>query len=174
AQLEDARIALDELRREPATGIFAPAGSQAAAERALFRSILVPLLVSTAEACGGFDWEDGAFERVYGELEESLFGDRRIQAAAAPLVGVSLGAPVELARGLRVRVSSAAELAARWSGGREYLPDGFGDERERSCVLELEREVEPGVTALPDAAGELADAVTALRLATGAGIAAGA
>src|SRR5919197_253836 len=51
--LEDARIAIDELRRDRAAAIFAPD---------LFRTILLPLLVRTAEACGSFDWEDGAFE----------------------------------------------------------------------------------------------------------------
>ena len=35
----------------------------------------------TAEACGGFDWDDAAFERAYAELERSLFGDRRSYAA---------------------------------------------------------------------------------------------
>ena len=50
------------------------AGDGPSANRTLFRAILLPLLVSTGEACGGFDWEDGAFDRVYGELEHSLFG----------------------------------------------------------------------------------------------------
>ena len=75
AGLVDARLALDELRREPAAAVFARgAAAGPAADRTLFRAVLLPLLVSTAEACGGFDWEDGAFDRVYGELERSLFG----------------------------------------------------------------------------------------------------
>ena len=45
------------------------------------------LLISTAEACGGFDWDDRAFERAYAELEHSLFGASRAYAAVAPLVG---------------------------------------------------------------------------------------
>jgi len=40
-------------------------------------------------------------------------------------------------------------------------------------VLELERALEPGADEAPDAPGELADAVTALRLATAAPVAAG-
>jgi hypothetical protein len=41
------------------------------------------------------------------------------------------------------------------------------------CVLELERALETGATEPPDAPGEFADAVTAIRLATAAPVAAG-
>ena len=103
SRLPDARIALDELRREPAAAIFVRgAVDEPGADRTLFGAILLPLLVATAEACGGFDWEDGAFDRAYGELEHSLFGADRAYAAAAPLVGLSVGATIELARGIRV------------------------------------------------------------------------
>ena len=40
-------------------------------------------------------------------------------------------------------------------------------------MLELERELEPGATEAPDAPGEIADAVTAIRLATAAPVGAG-
>jgi hypothetical protein len=150
AELEDAEIALEELRREPAAAIFAPGP----ASGGLFRAILLPLLDATAEACGGFDWEDGAFNRVYGELEHSLFGTSRRYAAAAPLIGVSIGAPIELARGVRVAAASPSEP-------------------ERGCVLAFERDLPAGETSVPDAPAELADAVTALRLATGAPVAVG-
>src|SRR6266542_4126778 len=43
--------------------------------RALYRSVLVPLLVRTAEGCGGFDWDDSAFNRAFAELEQSLYGE---------------------------------------------------------------------------------------------------
>ena len=68
---DDARIALDELLREPAAAIFARAhaGPKPSEEQALFRTVLVSLLISTAEACGGFDWDDRAFERAYAEFE---------------------------------------------------------------------------------------------------------
>src|SRR5204862_4052558 len=46
-------------------------------------------------------------------------------------------------------------------------------EIDRLCVLELERDLGRGEAEPPDAAGELADAVTALRLATAGPIAAG-
>jgi hypothetical protein len=175
AKLEDARIAIDELRREPAAAIFARAhaGPESSEERALFRAILLPLLTRTAEACGGFDWEDGAFRRIYGELERSLFGSTRSYAAVAPLVGLSVGGPIELGRATRVLASSADELCARWPEARELLPARFGYEPERTCVLELLRELPGDEDTPPDAPAELADVVTALRLATAAPAAAG-
>src|ERR687889_306709 len=71
--------ALYELLREPAAAIFARAhaGPKPSEEQALFRTVLLALLISTAEACGGFDWDDVAFERAYAELEGSLFGAQR-------------------------------------------------------------------------------------------------
>jgi hypothetical protein len=170
AQLEDAQIALGELRREPAAAIFAHGD---AVDRTLFQAILVPLLIATAEACGGFDWEDGAFNRTYAELEHSLFGASRTYTASAPLVGISVRASIDLARGIQVLPTTAAELLAGRSDGQDVLPARFGDEPERSCLLSFERELAAGDIALPDAPGELADAVTALRLATGAPAAAG-
>ena len=76
ARRDDAPLALDELLREPAAAIFARAhaGPKPTEEQALFRTVLLSLLISTAEACGGFDWDDRAFERAYAELERSLFG----------------------------------------------------------------------------------------------------
>ncbi len=167
AALEDARIAIEELQREPAAAIFARvhAGPDSAGGRALFRAILLPLLARTAEACGGFDWEDGAFERIYAELERSLFGASRAYTAITPLVGLSVGAPVGLGRGIAVRASSPEELSDRWPEARELLPARFGAEPERACVLELQRELAGDETTPPDAPAELADAVTALRLA---------
>ena len=66
ARHEDARIAIEELRREPAAAIFARAhaGPRADEHEALFGSVLLPLLMSTAEMCGGFDWDDSAYERA--------------------------------------------------------------------------------------------------------------
>ena len=175
AGLPDARVALDELRREPAAAIFARghAGPESSEDRALVRAILLPLLTRTAEACGGFDWEDGAFRRIYAELERSLFGATRSYTAVAPLVGLSVSAPVGLRRGIRVLETSADELCRRWPEARELLPPRFGDEPERTCVLELQRELEAEEDTPPDAPAELADAVTALRLSTGAALAAG-
>jgi hypothetical protein len=52
------------------------------------------------------------------------------------------------------------------------LPAGFGREVDRYCVIELVRDLEPGEEP-PDAPAELADAVSAIRLATAAPVAAG-
>jgi hypothetical protein len=52
------------------------------------------------------------------------------------------------------------------------LPEGFEREPDRLCLLELQAEL-GGEGGPPDAPGEMADAVTALRLATAGAIAAG-
>lgn len=171
---EDSRIALEELRREPAAAIFAKAhaGPRADEDDALFRTVLLGLLVSTAEACGGFDWDDEAFEHAYRELELSLFGEKRRYVAIAPLSGFSVAGRAELAEGLFVRPFVSGELSSHWPESRGLLPRGFGREPDRCAVLELRRELETGVEP-PDAPEEIADAVSALRLTTAAAVAAG-
>jgi hypothetical protein len=171
---EDARIALDELRREPAAAIFARAhaGPAPTEDQALFRTVLLALVISTAEACGGFDWDDRAFEGAYTELERSLFGARRAYAAVAPVLGLSVVTQVELGGGIRLRAAATGELAHHWPEAHGLLPPGFGREVDRYCVLELERGLDPGEDP-PDAPAELADAVSALRLAAAAPVAAG-
>lgn len=173
AKLPDAEIALAELRHEPAAAIFGRAYGEASQDRALFQAILLPLLTRTAEACCGFDWEDGAFERIYAELERSLYGSSRSYAAVAPLVGLSVAERVALRGGITVHASPPADLALRWPEAPDLLPPRFGEEQERSSVLELERELSAEDESPPDAPAELAAAVTALRLATGAPAAAG-
>ena len=171
---EDASLALEELRREPAAAIFARAhaGPRASEDDALFRTVLLGLLVSTAEACGGFDWDDEAFERAYSELERSLFGERRRYAVIAPLTGLSVARMTELAPGLTARLAEPGELATHWPESRGLLPPGFGREPDRYCVLELQVELE-GDGEPPDAPAEVADAVSAIRLTTAAALAAG-
>ena len=172
---EDAREALTALKDEPAAGIFARAhaGERAGEDEALRRTILVPLLVRTAEACGGFDWDDAAFERAYAELERSLFGTQRVYAALAPLVGLTAPGSIDLARGVRVRPVAAGELAAAWPEANRLLPRDFGREVDRTLVVELERRLDGSACTVPDAPAELGRAVTALRLATPGAIAAG-
>ena len=172
---DDAKIAIDELRREPAAAIFARAhaGMKPTEEDALLRTVLLPLLAKTAEACGGFDWDDSAFDHAYAELERSLFRGNRTYAAVAPLVGLSCAVQVGLTPGVRVRPAATGELAAHWPEAHGLLPRDFGREPDRMCVLELERPLASGVVEPPDSPSELADAVTALRLATAAPVAAG-
>ena len=171
---DDALIALEELGREPAAGIFARAlaGSRPSEDEALFRTVLLGLLVSTAEACGGFDWDDAAFDRAYAELERSLFGERRTYSAVAPLVGISVATQLELAPGLRVRSVADGELARHWPEAGSLVPKDFGRETDRYCVLEL-RAALAAAEEPPDAPAEIADAVSAIRLATAAPLSAG-
>ena len=172
----DAELAVDELKREPAAAIFARAhaGPRADEHEALFGSVLLPLLMSTAETCGGFDWDDGAFARAYAELERALFGKGHQYGAVTPVIGLTTGGTtIELGNGIRLRVAATGELAKMWPEASGLLPADFGREPDRLSVLELERPLEGGATEPPDAPGEFADAVTAIRLATSAPVAAG-
>jgi hypothetical protein len=173
--LSDAVDALDELEREPAAAIFARAhaGLKLDPREALMQTVLLPLLVETAEACGGFDWDDQAFERAYERLERSVFGTHHAYGAVAPVVGVSIGAIIELGGGLRLRHVASGELAAHWPQARGLLPEEFERAPDRLCVLELEEHLAPEDGTPPDAPAEFADAVTALRLLTAGPVAAG-
>ena len=172
---DDARDALSALKDEPAAGLFAQAHSEEriGEDEALRRTILMPLLTATAEGCGGFDWDDTIFERAYAQLERSLFGERRTYVALAPLVGLTAGETVPLARGLRVRPAVSGELTASWPDAGRLLPPHFGREIDRTLVLELECDLEGSACQVPDAPTEVGLAVSALRLATPGAIAAG-
>jgi hypothetical protein len=172
---DDARDALTALKDEPAAGIFARAHAdeRIGEDEALRRTVLLPLLVRTAEACPEFDWDDCAFERAYAELERSLFGERRVYTALAPVVGLTAGGTIELGRGVRVRPAASGELAASWPEATKLLPRDFGREVDRTLLFELERDLDPSACRTPDAASEFGLAVSALRLATPGAIAAG-
>jgi hypothetical protein len=176
AELPDAQAALAELEREPALRVVVSRPRSSGwddSREALFRTVLLPLVEETAEACGGFDWSDEAFERAYARLEASLYGSQRSYAAVAPVVGLSIGAPQDLGAGVRIRHAASGELAVHWPQARGLLPGGFEREPDRLCVVELEQALPSEAGEAPDAPGELADAVTALRLATAGPIAAG-
>ena len=173
--LADARLALDELKRLPAAAIYARAhaGTARSEEQALTRTVLLPVLEATAERCGGFDWDDAAFDYAYGELERSLLGERRTYGAVAPLTGISVGRGIDLGSSVRIRPAASGELKAHWPEATRLLPADFGREADRACVLELEQELGPRAEAPPDAPAHVAAAVTALRLATAGPVAAG-
>ena len=173
-RLPDSRNAIEDLRREPAAAIFARShsGFGEAGDDALFRSILLPMLSWTAERCGGFDWQDEAFESAYRDFEQTLFGTARTYVALAPVVGLSAGNDVELGE-IRLRPIVAGEISQLWPEARGLMPPEFGRDVDRLLVLELHRELDASESEPPDAAAELADAVTALRLATAGAIAAG-
>jgi hypothetical protein len=174
-QREDARDALEALRDEPAAAIFARAhaGQRVGEDEALRRTILLPMLVATAEACGGFDWDDAGFDRAYAGLERSLYGDSRSYVAVAPLVGLTAGEPIDLGRGLRVRPAADGELTDHWPESRRLLPPDFGREVDRTLVLELSVSLEGSAITVPDAPAEVGRVVSALRLALGGALAAG-
>ena len=171
---EDALIALEELTREPAAAIYAcaHAGRDPSADDALYRTILLDLLIRVAEACGGFDWDDESFDRAFDDLEQSLFGENRAYTAVAPLVGLTTGLQRVLSDGMRVRPVADGELARHWPEAKGLLPPGFGSEPDRYCVLEYRLGLDAGED-VPDAPAEIADVVSALRLATAAPLAAG-
>jgi hypothetical protein len=174
-RLPDARNAIDDLKREPAAAIFARAhaGIGDTGDEALFRSILLPMLTWTAERCGGFDWQDEAFDAAYADLELTLFGSARTYVALAPVIGLSAGTDADLGGGITVRPVISGEISNLWPEARGLMPTEFGRDVDRLLLLELKRELEPDEAEPPDAAAELADAVTALRLATAGAIAAG-
>jgi len=171
---DDAVIALEELSREPAAAIYARAhaGRDPSENEALFRSVLLDLLIRVAEACGGFDWDDESFDRAYDALEQSLFGDRRAYIAVAPLVGITAGLQRVLSEGIRVRPVADGELARHWPEAKGLLPPGFGSEPDRYCVVEFRVGLDSGED-VPDTPAEIADVVSAIRLATAAPLSAG-
>ncbi len=174
-RLPDARNAIDDLKREPAAAIFARAhaGIGDTGDEALFRSILLPMLTWTAERCGGFDWQDEAFDAAYADLERTLFGTARTYVALAPVIGLSAGTDADLGGGIMLRPVMSGEISSLWPEAQGLMPPEFGRDVDRLLLLELKRELEPDESEPPDAAAELADAVTALRLATAGAIAAG-
>ena len=174
-RLPDARNAIDDLKREPAAAIFARAhaGIGDTGDEALFRSILLPMLTWTAERCGGFDWQDEAFDAAYTDLERTLFGTARTYVALAPVIGLSAGTDADLGGGIMLRPIVSGEISSLWPEAQGLMPTEFGRDVDRLLLLELKRELEPNESEPPDAAAELADAVTALRLATAGAIAAG-
>jgi hypothetical protein len=174
-RLPDARNAIDDLKREPAAAIFARAhsGIGDTGDEALFRSILIPMLTWTAERSGGFDWQDDAFDAAYTDLEQTLFGSARTYVAVAPVIGLSAGTDADLGAGITLRPVVVGEISHLWPEAQGLMPPEFGRDVDRLLLLELKRELEPNESEPPDAAAELADAITALRLATAGAIAAG-
>jgi hypothetical protein len=131
------------------------------------------MLTWTAERCGGFDWQDEAFDAAYADLERTLFGTARTYVALAPVIGLSAGTDADLGGGIQLRPVMSGEISNLWPEAQGLMPPEFGRDVDRMLLLELKRELEPDEAEPPDAAAELADAVTALRLATAGAIAAG-
>ena len=71
-----------------------------------------------------------------------------------------------------MRAVADGELARHWPEASSLAPPDFGREADRYCVLEL-RSALAGAEDPPDAPAEIADAVSAIRLATAAPLSAG-
>jgi hypothetical protein len=173
--LADGRAALAALERDPGVLDYAEThapGSRRPAE-ALRRSVLVPLLVGVAERCDGFDFDVEAFDAVYGAVERGVTAKETRVSAFTPLAGLLLSnPPADLGAGVTIRRASLGEIGARWPESSGLVPEGFGREPDELLYLELDVRVERGERHR-DAAALAGNAVTALRLATGACVSAG-
>ena len=168
---EDALRALNALRLEPAIGIVAQGHLKRgeSEDDAIRRSVLLPLLLSVAESCSGFDWSDEVFDSAYAQLEDRLFGEAHVHRAVGPLIGLAARGGVELGAGARVRPVRGGELRALEEEG--LLPAHFGREPDRRLVVEIETLTHEPLP--PDAPTAVARAVSTLRLTVPGAIAAG-
>ena len=156
-------------------GIFARAhaGARPDEERALYQSILLPMLGAVTDACGGFDWDDGVFNRLYPEIEHSLLGERHEYRAARhssasrhPLPSTSAVTSSCACPPSASSRPTGPRLAACFRAASARSPSGAVRARAHACFPAFQGEA-------PDAPGELADSATALRLAAAAPVAAG-
>src|ERR687897_395085 len=109
AKRDDALIALDELLREPAAAIFARAhaGPTPTEEQALFRTVLLSLLISTAESCGGNRRARSPLARGAGTVAP------RLRARGRPLLRARAGARARGRRGAARRACRARRRGLR-------------------------------------------------------------
>ena len=108
-----------------------------------------------------------AFERAYAELERSLFGGTHAYAAVAPLVGLSVVDPGRARRRDSLARRGHRRARASLAGGagavaRRLRPRG------RPLLRARARAATRAGRGAADAPAELADAVSAIRLATAA------
>ena len=139
-------------------------------ESALFRTILLPFLVRHGRALRRLRVGRRRLQpRLRASSSATIFGESHAYGAVAPLVGLSCAAAGR-ARPQAARRAWPLPARSPTTGRRRTAccPPGFGREPERTCVIELECEFPAGAVEPPDAPGEIADAVTALRLATAA------
>ena len=171
----DTAIALEALGREPAAAIFARAHARrAGGARALpNRAAAARRPTSPRRAAASTGTTTPSIARTR-QLEESLFGERarlrrRRSARRARGRQASSSSETACAFGMPPTASSARTgPTPRGSCRRELRPRDRPDVRARARAPLPAAGAEP-----PDAPGEIADAVTALRLATCGPIAAG-
>ena len=141
---------------------------------ALFRSILLPMLTVDGRALRRLRLARRRVRRRVRRLRaDALRHGADVCRARAASSGSPPGSDVELGGGIRCAPSSPGEISQLWPEARGLMPPEFGRDVDRLLVLELARELDAADAEPPDAAAELADAVTALRLATAGAIAAG-
>ena len=173
--LADGRAALTALEADPGVLAYAETHAPGATRtsEAVRRSVLVPLLVGVAERCDGFDFDVAAFDAVYGAVERGVTAAETRVSAFTPLAGLLLSnPPADLGDGVTVRRASLGEIGARWPEAAGLVPEGFGREPDQLLYLDLDLSVRKGEPHRD--AGELVgQVVTALRLASGARVAAG-
>ena len=138
---DDALIALEELQREPAAAIFARAhagprpsrGRGALPHRPARPAHLAPRRRAAAST--------GTTRRSTAPTPSSSARSSASvarYAAVAPLVGHLGRRPSSSSRpGLRVRAVADGELARHWPEAGSLVPQDFGRETDRYCVLEL-------------------------------------
>jgi hypothetical protein len=176
-RLDDYRLAMDALRRDPSAVEYAMAHAAEAGtdDDALRTAVLWPLLVTLAERGDGFVYDDAAFDAVYGAVERSVVGTMHRFEALAPVTGLLVSEPpIDLGDGLVLRRAGADDIGRAWPETQGLLPSRFGLEPDRMLALELAAMLDRrrGESA-PDAQRAVTDAVSALRLVSGGPIAAG-
>ena len=150
-----------DLRRAHAGGARAGRGRSSA-------TVLLPLVAAhRRRAAAASTGTTTLFDRAYAELERPLFGTERSYAASCRRSASSSARTVELGGGIHVRPFVDRRARGLWPEASGLLPARFGREPDRRCVLELSARSRPAAREPPDARGEIADAVTALRLADG-------
>ena len=111
---------------------FAAGHGGAAEERALFRAILIPLLIRTAEARGGFDWGRRLRTGLRRARALAVRDESPVRRARGP-PRRAVGRRSDRARPRdAVHETTADEICARWPEARDLLPSGFGHTAERT------------------------------------------
>ena len=174
-RLAETERAIAHLSATPGAVEFARlhAGETVARDEALRSAILWPLAIKVAEHLDGFQFDEAAFEEIYGSVERGVMGTRHQFEAYVPLLGVLVTEPpVDLGRGLTIARADPSDVAKRWPDAQSLLPLRFGVEPDRRCALELSVEIDRGAEP-PRLAHLVASAIRALRLVSGAHVSAG-
>ena len=142
-----ARTRFSPSRASPGAGgrdfAQAHAGPRATEDDALFRTVLLGLVVSTrsrAAVSTGTTRHSSARMRALG----TLASENGAATARSRRSSASLPKAAELSESLLLRPFVTAELSTHWPETRGLLPDGFGREPDRMSVIELRTELDGG------------------------------